>query len=94
MGLFEWTVNHHKLAGEHVEQNRLVVVRVGGSPLVIWTQDQLLHNALDAGINVTRQVRSREVEGDEVRGYGYHVAHVASQAKSKHRELVALQGIL
>lgn len=53
---FEWIIDNDEFTGQHVEQHRLIVVRVGSRPLVVWTQNQLLHDSFDAWIYVPLQI--------------------------------------
>ena len=62
--------------------------------LVIRRQDELLHDPLDAGDDLSGQVRGRQVPRDELIGDADNVPQVVRQAEAEDRELVALQRVL
>lgn len=72
----------------------MIVIGESGSPFVVWTKDQLLHNALDAGIHISSQIGSGQIEGNKMCRYGHHVAEVTCQTESKHSKLMTFQGVL
>lgn len=92
--LIERIVDDDEFTRQHIEQHRLIVVCVRGGPFVVRTQNQLLHDAFDAWINVSLQIGCGQVPGDKACGNRDHVPQIVCQDETENSELMAFQRIL
>ena len=72
----------------------LVITAVCRGVLVVGTELEALHDALDARVGLPGQVTGAQVPGDELVTDGDDVPQVGRQTEPEHGELVTLQRVL
>lgn len=69
----------------------LIVIGICSNVFVVRAEDQVLHDAFHAWVDVSCKIARRKVPCDEFVGHGDDVPVVRCQAEPKHCELMPLQ---